>query len=132
MNTIETFEMSVNTDFITIAAQHQNNKGTFNIASNDVIINADCTNACSMAQAVLLVNGEKIGQFNFELQKSGFEAKIQAEDLVGNLIFKQNGVSKLAGRFEDDNLVQGKYEFLENDKFFINNFKYSDFVSIIE
>ena len=32
MDTIETFEISVNTDFITIAAQHQNNKGTFKIS----------------------------------------------------------------------------------------------------
>jgi len=89
MDTIETFEISVNTDFITIAAQHQNNKGTFNIASNDVIINADCTNACSKAEAVLLVSGEKIGQFNFELQ--------------------QNGVSRLDGRFKDDNLIHAEF-----------------------
>merc|ERR1711937_839318 len=68
MDTIETFEISANTDFIIIA---------------------DCTNACSKAEAVLLVSGEKIGQFNFELQ--------------------QNGVSRLDGRFKDDNLIHAEF-----------------------
>jgi len=42
-------------------------------------------------------------------KNSGFEANIDAKKLGGNLIFKQNGVSTLDGRFEDDNLIHAEF-----------------------